>query len=260
MDLNRMIQETKPLNNQIALFWLGQAGFIIKDENDTIIAIDPYLTDCCERIYGYKRLTPKLISPEQLKPDLLFLSHQHEDHLDVDAVPVIASSSNAKIIGSETAMQVCAAIGVDKSRLTAMKAGAQVKFGSIVIEARFADHGESAPDAIGVTLDIHGIRVYYAGDTAYRPEKLDDINDFKPHIAILPINGAYGNMNAIEASDVAKCIGAKLVIPCHYWTFKEHCTQYGDPLRFSEELSTRAPQCKPVFMAQGERYITMLHS
>jgi L-ascorbate 6-phosphate lactonase len=255
MDLNSMVKNTELRKNEIAIFWLGQAGFIMKNADGTVVVIDPYLTDCCERIYGFKRLTPKLISPDQLKPDLLFLSHHHEDHFDIDAVPIMAASSNTQIIGSKTVIEKCVDMGIEKRRLIALKEGDQTKYRNISIKARFADHGESVPDAIGATMDINGTRIYYAGDTAYRPEKLNEIADFKPHIAILPINGAYGNLNSIEAASVAGTLGVKVAIPCHFWTFKEHCSQYGDPLSFYNELSTHVPECKAIFMAQGEKYI-----
>lgn len=255
MILIKLIKDTIVKTNQIAIFWLGQAGFVIKDQNDTILAIDPYLTDCCERIYGFKRLSAKLISPDQLTPDLLLISHHHEDHLDVEAVPVMAKSSKMKIIGSKTAIHTCAAMGINNKTLYSMIPGDRIEVNDIFIEAIFADHGRLVPDAIGFVIDIHGIRVYYSGDTAYRPEILKTFNSFAPNISILPINGAYGNLNAYEASKLAKEIGSKIVIPCHYWTFKEHCSQNSNPLIFSEELSKQAPQCKIVFMAHGEGYI-----
>ena len=61
-------------------------------------------------------------------------------------------------------------------------------------------------------------------------------------IAILPINGKVGNMNGRDAANLAKDIGAKLVIPCHYDMFEfntadpneqfvPECQRLGQPYR-----------------------------
>ena len=34
----------------IALWWLGQSGFIVKGPAGTVLAIDPYLSDACAKI------------------------------------------------------------------------------------------------------------------------------------------------------------------------------------------------------------------
>lgn len=251
MDLQCKITCTKVGKGEIAIFWLGQAGFVIKDSDEKVIAVDPYLTDCCERIYGFKRLTPKLIAPHELEPDVLITTHHHEDHFDVDAVPIIMSSLKVKLIGSKTVVNKCIDMGIDREKLAALEAGDEIKVDDIAIKAVYADHGDLAPDAIGVLLEIKGIKLYFAGDTAYRPEKMQKAIDFKPDIAILPINGAYGNLNAVEAAKLARDTKAKVAIPCHFWTFKIH---RGDPQDFEDEMRKYAPDCMIKFMCQGEMF------
>jgi len=52
------------------------------------------------------------------------------------------------------------------------------------------------------------------------------LNPFDIDVAILPINGnrperkVAGNLEAKEAVNMAKIIGAKMVIPCHYHLFE----------------------------------------
>ena len=38
--------------------WLGQAGFLILTSNGKKIAIDPYLSDSCNALVGFKRMVP----------------------------------------------------------------------------------------------------------------------------------------------------------------------------------------------------------
>ena len=66
----------------VALAWLGQGGFLIKSAGGATVMVDPYLSDDAELIWGAKRAIPAPIAPEELTPDLLLVSHWHEDHLD----------------------------------------------------------------------------------------------------------------------------------------------------------------------------------
>ena len=53
------------------------------------MAVDPYLTNCGERIRGFKRLSPMLLPAEDFAPDYYVITHTHFDHLDYDAIPVV---------------------------------------------------------------------------------------------------------------------------------------------------------------------------
>ena len=54
-----------------------------------------YLSDAVERLHGFKRLSLAPIAAEEVRADLVVLTHEHADHLDPDAVPVIARSNPA---------------------------------------------------------------------------------------------------------------------------------------------------------------------
>ena len=45
MDFVRSFQQAAPRKDELALFWLGQAGFLIKTPAGRAIAIDPYFSD-----------------------------------------------------------------------------------------------------------------------------------------------------------------------------------------------------------------------
>lgn len=236
---------------EIAVFWLGQAGFVIKDGEGTILAIDPYLTDCVERIAGFKRLSPRLLAPDELEPDLLLTSHDHPDHFDVDAVPQLMANGRTRLLGSVTAAGMALDMGIDRGRITAMKPGDTMQRGSIRIKAVFADHGELAPDALGFMLTLGDIKVYYAADTAYHPQVVKTAREEKPDIILVPINGQYGNLSEQEAAWLARDSGAKVAVPCHFWTFIIH---RGDPQLFADAMKRDAPACAAKFLYQGEMF------
>ena len=76
-----------------SIFFLGQAGFIIKSRKGTLIGIDMYLSDCVERMDGFKRLMPKILEPDDIIFDAVVTTHFHFDHYDIDSIPVLMSNA-----------------------------------------------------------------------------------------------------------------------------------------------------------------------
>lgn len=251
MNLQFRISSAKVKENEIALFWLGQAGFVIKDSEDNIIAFDPYLTDCGERIKGFKRFSPKLIFPNELEADIYITTHTHFDHFDFDAIPIVAACSKTKFYGPQSCVDKYNEIGIDEERVTLLELGKEINVNNIMIKPVYADHGTLAPDAVGVLLNVNGVKIYFSGDTAYHPEKMDEVINFEPDIAVLSVNGKFGNLNSTEGAKLASVIKPKVAMPCHFWTFKEHG---GDPMLFEKEMKEYAPECTVKFMTQGEMF------
>ena len=77
----------------VRLYWLGQAGFAFKTAAGKRILLDPYLSDACERLFGFKRLSLPALRPEEVAADWVIMTHEHADHLDPDAIPVIARNN-----------------------------------------------------------------------------------------------------------------------------------------------------------------------
>ena len=188
--------------------------------------VDPYLSDSVERLVGFKRLMPKLLGPSEINPDILLCTHHHEDHLDADAVPTIMGGASAQFVGSKTAGSLAEKMGVDPTRILKMDRGEMVTVCGVNIHGVYADHGDLAPDALGFYLELPGVSIYVAGDTGYAPERILPTLPGMPDIFIPPINGAYGNLDAMGAAKLAHDVGAQSVIPCHFWMFAEHG---GDP-------------------------------
>ena len=88
--LSREIPTTAVPEASLRLWWLGQAGFAFKTPAGRIVYADPYLSDAVERLHGFKRLSLAPIAAEEVCADLVLLTHEHADHLDPDAIPIIA--------------------------------------------------------------------------------------------------------------------------------------------------------------------------
>ena len=93
MNLAQEIRSAAVPEGSVLMWWLGQAGFVFKTPAGEVVYLDPYLSHAAERLFGFKRLCVTPIEAEDVQTDLMVLTHEHADHLDPDAVPVIAKNN-----------------------------------------------------------------------------------------------------------------------------------------------------------------------
>ena len=232
----------------VGVCFLGQAGFIFKTSDNQLIAVDPYLSNCCERYFGFKRLMSYILDANDLVFDQIIVSHAHYDHFDPDSIPVMMSNGHTELIGAKDVKAECDRLGIHQN-VTYLSCGDIVERGSMKVTGLPCDHGELAPDALGLMIEIAGKRIYIMGDTAYRPDMLEDEKLHHTDLLILPINGAFGNLNEEEAAKVICELSPGFAVPCHYWNFAEHG---GNPGVFQEKMKEIAPERAYHLMRQGE--------
>lgn len=248
--------QTMPQANEVAVFWLGQAGFLFKTASGKQIAIDPYFSECVQRLIpeeglGFKRLMPPPCEASELDLDVLIISHEHNDHFDVDAVEDLIREKTQVYTNCLVAEEL-KKMGFASEQIHVMKKGVREDLGELALLPVDCDHGELAPEALGVILDFGFAKIYYAGDTALTLDRLTVPMVIQPELAILPINGAFGNLDGIEASKYAGLLKCKVCIPCHFWTFPLH---HGDPQQIIDHIGEDAPDCELVMLCQGEHYM-----
>jgi len=233
----------------VALFYLAQAGFALKTPRGTVLYVDPYLSDCCEDAFGFRRMIPPVIGADEYAPEAVISTHSHFDHLDVGALPAFRDNGRTHFIGSSDCAALYAEAGVRPEGYTVLTEGESTAVADVSVRAVYADHGDLAPDAVGVVLEAEGLSVYDAADTAYRPERILASLGGPVDVMIAPINGAFGNLNAEEACRLAEAVRPGLLIASHFWMFVEHG---GDPARFLAEAERMAPSTGAVVPAPGE--------
>ena len=177
---------------------------------------------------------------------------EHPDHLVVEAIPIIAQDSHVKFVGAPDCLLKYEDLGLPAERYMILEEGATLSLGDCRISGVYADHGELAPDALGVLLVVGDVRVWQVGDSAYRPERWRGLFEMGVDIIVPPINGAFGNLNGVEAAKLAHESHAKVAIPCHFWMFAEH---NGDPAQFLTACREYAPEVKPLLLTQGEMFV-----
>ena len=231
------------------LTFAGQAGFILESSDGYRIGVDLYLSNCCERYFGFKRLMPYLYDPLELELDMVVATHAHYDHFDPDSVPLLLRNGKTRLVAAGDVRAEAEKLGLAPEQITYLGVGDTFADDPVTIEAMPCDHGELAPDALGLLITLDGKRIYITGDTAYREDYFANPALAGVDVLILPINGAFGNLNAEEGARVAGVIRAGLTIPCHYWNFAEHG---GDPAAFATAMKEEHADLAYLLMRPGE--------
>ena len=229
------ILSTKLLDDQIALFYLGQEGILIK-YRERYLLIDAYLSDyvdrnCCTSDVRWVRKYDAPISGEELDfVDYVFCTHAHYDHADPITLSDIARvNKKAKFIVPAPIVDTVKGYGVDEESMIPAFADEKIVFGDIVILPIPAAHeelsvdGKGRYDALGYRITLGNTVLFHAGDCCIYDgleERLGGVD-----VMCLPVNGRsyykrvvkdiIGNMDAYEATELSGHVGAKLLIPMH---------------------------------------------
>ena len=209
--------------NNLKIRWIGQSGYILSDD-DTTIYIDPYLSDCVNRVAGRERMVPAPVSARDIKADAFICTHNHLDHVDVDLIEEM-NTDGIDFYAPTDCKETLENLGV--KGYNAFDEGSTVKIGDFECSAVYADH--TVP-AIGVVVKHSGNTLYFTSDTLYN-EKLAKV---KCDILFICINGKLGNMNVDEAIKITKMISPKTAVPNHYDMFESNSE---DPRKFKVENS-----------------------
>jgi L-ascorbate metabolism protein UlaG (beta-lactamase superfamily) len=269
-------------SDALRLWWLGQSGFLLQCHQRHVL-FDPYLSDSLTAKYAatekpHVRMTERVVAPERLDfVDLITSTHNHTDHFDPETLRAIARGTVARLVemgfSAETAFPPHLVLPAANGRVAGERLGMEWMFthpmtawdkavlNKVELIAVPAAHDQLATNEdgenfyLGYVARYRGWTVYHSGDTVVYDGMADDLRAVGPiDVAILPINGKVGNMGGRHAARLAKDIGAKLVVPCHYEMFEfntadprdefvPECERIGQPykvLRVGERLTLGA--------------------
>ena len=183
--------------------------------------VDPYLSNSLgERFPEKNRRIPVDESYLDMKPDILLITHEHEDHLNLPTLERILSGDKPiTVLAPKNAYFKLRELGGPHNYVLLNPHSVWTE-GGITFYAVHAEHSD--PSAAGFIIDDQKKTYYISGDTLYNYDVIDDVLDLVEDgadYAFLPINGVGNNMNAHDAADFAYEIGAKQAIPLHYGLF-----------------------------------------
>lgn len=250
-DLAQDLQQAPPKGGAVRLYWLGQAGFAFRTAAGRRVFLDPYLSDACERLFGFKRLSLPAIRADEVDADWVVLTHEHADHLDPDAIPEIAKRNpRCRFAAPAGCMAGLGEAGVAPDRRVLLEANRRHDLGDLVIHTAPADHGDHSATALVLALEFGGVRILASGDTSWRPVLFQPLVDLKPDVVLPVINGVFGNMNHIDAAMLVAQAKPRIAIPCHFWTLAEQGA--GDPGGFIHACGKFCPQVNALLLRPGE--------
>lgn len=206
--------------------WIGQNGYILND-GVIEICIDPYLSNVVDRVAKRGRMVKTPFLPQELKSDVVICTHNHLDHVDIDAIPLMQKENKWFLAPSDAkdTLFECGVLNYEE-----FNEGSVVKVGDFMLQAVYADH--TVP-AIGIIVKHNGTVLYFSGDTEYN-EKLEELKKHNIDIMFICINGRLGNMNVAEAVKLTKILAPKVGVPTHYGMFESNTE---DPKKYTSKIS-----------------------
>ena len=207
--------------------YYGHASFLLDDGTSKVLT-DPFLTG-----------NPlAAIQADEVECDYILLTHAHGDHLG-DA-PAIAKRTGAMVLGIPEGLDVCLQAESD-IKTHGMNIGGSVKlpFGKVRMTMALHSSGVAGGIACGYVIQIGGINVYFAGDTAlFSDMKLIGQKDPLDY-AVLPIGDNY-TMGLEDAALAAQWLNTKNVIPIHYNTWPVIAQEAGRYKEVTEGMTRAA--------------------
>jgi L-ascorbate metabolism protein UlaG (beta-lactamase superfamily) len=147
----------------------------------------------------------------QPKADVIFITHEHGDHLDKSAIDLLKKGTVLIYTNERCAKQLGTGTVIhhgEKKKVADITAEAMPAYNTTPSRQNF--HPKDRKDN-GYVLTFSDKRVYVAGDTEGTPEMkaLKNID-----IAFLPIDGQY-TMPPKDAADAARAFKPKILYPYH---------------------------------------------
>jgi L-ascorbate 6-phosphate lactonase len=263
------IKRTEVPAGAVALWALGQEGFLVKTKHITLL-FDPYLSDWVYELFGepwVRSFAPPLLPEQCADVDYVLCSHHHEDHMDKRTLQAIAHNGKAKFIVPRAHLDLMKDWGIAEDRLIGISHAQRLSLGGCEVEAFAAMHEVFEQDErgehkyLGFIVHFEDLVLYHAGDTIGFPELTQWLKPKKIDVALIPINGRdftrgekgiLGNCNYREAVDLAVRIEADVLIPMHFGLFPHNDE---NPAYLVDYLFKHEPQQKFHMMSPGERYI-----
>ena len=189
----------KTTAGDLEITFIGHGSLMLKF-GGKIIHVDPY-----SKLADYAKLP---------KADLIFLTHEHQDHLDPVALKLVSTAKTTVVLTEKCAEKVPGGIIMQNGDTRDVEgiAVAAVPAYNIVHKRDNGQPFHPKGAGNGYVLTFADKRLYIAGDTENVPEmgRLKGID-----IAFLPMNLPY-TMTPEMVADAARSFKPKVLYPYHY--------------------------------------------
>ena len=226
---------------EVAVTFVGHACFLIRTDRCTVLT-DPFLSERASPLpwLGPKRVRPPGLALAQLPPlDVVLLSHNHYDHMDLPALRalwrrpgptgtpmrIVTGLGNGRYLAGKG---LAGASELDWWEAVSLRDGVTITFVPAQHWSSRSLRDRRRTLWGGFFVESGPSRIYFAGDSGFCPwfrtigERLG-----APDVALLPI-GAYEprwfmgsqHMNPAEAVQAHRDLGARQSIGMHFGTIQ----------------------------------------
>lgn len=234
-----------PGDARAVVTFIGHSTFLIQTPAGNILTDPMYSERAGPFIFGPARVRQPGVTFDDLPPiATVLLSHNHYDHCDTRTLSMLAERFNPQVVTPLGNGRLVRSTGMTR-----------------VEEIDWWDHAKSTPIRVtltpahhfsartpfdrnralwgGFVVDLDGLKIFFAGDTAYGPFFPEIGKRLGPFdLALIPI-GAYEprwfmqavHMNPAEAVRAHIELGGPLSIGMHFGTFQLTTEGIDEPLR-----------------------------
>lgn len=258
---NAVLQQVRLHHTGIAVWWVGNAGWLIKSDN-LLIGTDLDLET-------EDKLQPPPISAQELagELDVAFVTHHHGDHCNTETIRALARGGRCAFVLPGPCLKEVAKLSLPKERIIVPEPGRPFEIKGIRVEPIHAVHGnqdftvltrepdflESMAHNCGYVFNIGGKRLLHPGDSLLTEEHLELRN-----IDVLFVSPTVHNMYVDRSMILINRLEPAYIFPQHFGTYRETDENsfwtrgYPDELklRLSQELQKRYHKLK-----QGEMFV-----
>lgn len=254
----QQIRDYRVPANAVAMWWLGQNGYIFKSPGGALVSTDLYLTNSCAAAFAgsginLERRVPVPIEPEELNVDVFTCTHNHQDHTDPETIERLRHKDAGHFVGPYPTCEVYRRKGVESGRIVPSWPDCRIEIRDVTIHGTFAlPTDDTDLNHMGFVFQFgKGPRVYVTGDTDYH-ELLASAAKHSPDVMITCINGGFNNLSHHEAARLAADVRPRVAIPCHYDMFPDNGA---DPAQFRASLAVRAPDVRYQELEHGKVFV-----
>ena len=242
---NAVLREIQAHHKGIAIWWVGNAGWLIKSD-DLLIGIDLDLST------EEKAARPP-ISPQELAGELdaVFVTHHHGDHCNVPTIRTLAQGARCTFVLPRPCLKEVSDLGIAKERMIVPEPLHPFDFKGIHIEPVHAIHGnqeftvltrepdfvESMAHNCGYVLNIQGKRFFHPGDSVLTEEHLGLKN-----IDVLFVSPTVHNMYLDRSMILINRLEPAYIFPQHFGTYEQTDENSFWTRGYPDELKLRLSQ------------------
>ncbi len=166
--------------------------------------------------------------------DLIFITHDHFDHFDIESIKKILNK-DTKIIVPEAIKTKILTSNLNLEQVIFVSKNKTYNFLNYQVETipsynLETNYHPKEANYLGYIITINKTRIYVAGDTS----KTLESENVKCDIALVPIGGTY-TMDYKEASELINKIKPRIAIPTHY---NSVCGNMEDAYKFQKNLDS----------------------